>query len=192
MMQRWLLAAATAGTLVCDVAGWRRAIDQHWRTYPKAEAQDLYKLAHQGILGSEHAVLDTAQVRVWMNREVSGLARRPEPGPRHAPRLEPLPPNGRFVRVHLRPYLDGRGDVSALMQAFVATANTPRGDTAQFHCAERALQHMGATRDVRAVLTLFAAQRRAGFSAVHHSDPFEAAYAPAYRVVDTRLAERLR
>ncbi|MCC6242821.1 MAG: hypothetical protein IT353_08270 [Gemmatimonadaceae bacterium] len=182
-MTTWLTAASLVGALTCDVPAWTRAFADYWRSYPKAEAVDLYKFAHQGILGSEHAVHDTVPVQAWMTREVAGLTTRPEPPPHRAPLIEPLPPDGQFVRVHLRPYLDAKGDVRRLVRAFVATANGPRGDTAQFACAERALAALAPARDVRPVAALFRAQRRTSFDAVHHSPAFEAAYAPAYRVV---------
>ena len=191
LFTRWIVAALTAGTLACDVPAWRGAFDRYWRAYPKAEATDLYKLAHQGILGSEHAVPDTSTVNAWMRRELAALPTHPEPGPYRAPLAEALPPDGRYVRLHLRPFLAQRGDVPLLLRAFVATANGPRGDTAQFACAERALASLSPGRKVDGVLKLFAAQRRGGFAATHHSPSFEAAYAPAYRVVAVEWLERL-
>jgi hypothetical protein len=183
----WVVTAAVVSAFTCDVPAWTRAFSQYWRDYPKAEALDLYKFAHHGILGSEHAVRDSVPVQAWMTREVAALPTRPEPALHRAPLIEPLPPDGQFVRVHLRPYLKAKGDVGALVRAFIATANGPRGDTAQFACAERALQALPPSltpaRDVRAVVALFREQRGKGFDAVHHSPAFEAAYAPAYRVV---------
>ncbi len=191
MITALLFAALAAGSHACDGAAWRRALDGYWREYPRAEAADLYKFAHQGIMGSEHAVPDTTTVTAWMTREVRELPTRPEPGSHRAPMIEPLPPAGQFVRVHLRPYLAQRGDVSALLRGFVVTANGPRGDTAQFACAEQALAAMAPARDTRAVVALIRERRRTGFDAVHHSTAFERAYAPAYRVLDAAVATRL-
>lgn len=167
----------------CDETAWRRALDAYWTEYPNAEAADLYKFAHQGIMGSEHAVSDTASVAAWMRREVASLSAHREPPPHRAPLVEPLPPDGRFVRVHLRPYLARKADPSRLVREFVATANGPRGDTAQFACAEKALKQLASHREVSATLALIAERRRTGFDAAHHSKAFESAYAPAYRVI---------
>lgn len=168
-------ASATA----CDPAAWRRAFAQYATTYPKASAADLYKFAHHGIMGSEHAVRDTAPVRAWMTRELSQLAAGSivRTHPVNDPLVEVLPPDGRFVRIHLRPFVQARGDTESLLQAFIATANGARGDTARFACAESAL-------GTAAARELFAEQRRKGFPAVHHSPGYEAAYGPAYRVVE--------
>lgn len=183
---RWLFTAITAGSLLCDVGAWRRTLESYWTAYPRAEAQDIYKLAHQGIMGSEHAVTDTAAVSGWMVRELAALTPLGESQTRarREPLFEPLPPDGHYLRVHLRPFIEADGDVSLLLRAFVATANGPRGDTAQFACAEQALRLMPSGDLVDQTLTVFAAQRQSGFSAVHHSAAFQAAYAPAYRVVE--------
>ncbi len=191
MIPRWILTALAAGTIACDLPAWRHAFASYWREHPRAEATDLYKFAHQGILGSEHAVRDTATVNAWMRREVAALPTRPEPSPLRAALIEQLPPDGRFVRLHLRPYLAQRGDIGVLLTAFVATANGARGDTAQFACAERALASMPKGPDVQAVLTLIQSRRRTGFEATHHSKAFEAAYAPAYRVVGAEWIDAL-
>jgi hypothetical protein len=164
--------------LGCDLGGWREAVGRYRSSHPAAGVQDLYKLAHQGILGSEHAVRDTARVRGWLTRELGEVRSGARRGAGYGAAVEPLPPDGRFVRVHLRPYAARGGDPERLLTAFVATANRARGDTAAFACAERALA------GVEGFGAYVAARRREGFPAVHHSEGYEGAYGPAYRVVE--------
>jgi hypothetical protein len=164
--------------LGCDVGAWRAAYESYRASHPVATVQDLYKLVHQGVMGSEHAVRDTAPVRAWMEREVAEVRAGTRRGGGWGAEVERLPPDGRFVRVHLRPYVARGGDPMRLLAAFVATANTARGDTAAFACAERALA------GVIGFGAYLAARRRAGFPAVHHSAEYEGAYGPAYRVVE--------
>lgn len=188
LSRRWVLAVTVATTVACDVPAWRRAVEAYWREYPLSQPADLYKFAHQGILGSEHAVPDAASTADWMSHEVAGLSSHPKPPPHQAPLVETLPPDGRFVRVHLRPFLSSGGRTDELLRAFVATANGRRGDTAQFACVEQALVGMGSGQ---AALAFLRARRIAGFNAVHHSAAFEKAYAPAYRVVGEGWLEKL-
>lgn len=182
----------------CDVAPWRRAFERHVATYPKAQAADLYKLAHQGIMGSEHAVGDTASVRAYLAREVaqltSGATTRTDPVTESVTESvsEPLPPDGRFVRVHLRPFLERRGSTDSLLRAFIATANGAKGDTARFACAERALKASPSLAVAAEAAALIASKRRDGFPAIHHSTPFERAYGPAYRVVEASRRKTTR
>ncbi len=173
-----LTVALVVGMLGCDVGAWREAVGQYRTRHPAAGVQDLYKLAHQGIMGSEHAVRDTAAVRAWMVREVAEVMAGTRRGAGDGAAVELLPPDGRFVRVHLRPYMARGGDPMRLLAAFVATANRARGDAAAFACAERALA------GVEGFGAYVAARRREGFPAVHHSAGYEAAYGPAYRVLE--------
>lgn len=184
-----MLAIVVAVVGGCDVGAWRDAVGRYRAAHPAATVQDLYKLAHQGIMGSEHAVRDTARVRDWLVRELAevraGTRRGAGYGAGYGAAVEPLPPDGRFVRVHLRPFLERGGAPEALLRAFVATANTARGDTAAFACAERALA------GVKGFGAYVAARRREGFPAVHHSAAYEGAYGPAYRVVERGRGERV-
>jgi len=94
----------------------------HLTRYPKMEARDVYKLLFQAVLGAEHAVRDEAAARDWLYREQREMGGGPS-----EPVLDPLSPDGRLVRVHLRPYLAAGGDPEALLRAFVRTANEWRG-----------------------------------------------------------------
>lgn len=185
--------SAAAVAPACDASAWQRAFRQYVARYPAAGAADLYKLAHHGIMGSEHAVRDTVPVRAWMTRELAQLAAgtMTRTNPVDDPLIEILPPDGRFVRVHLRPFVARRGDTEALLRAFVATANEARGDTAQFACAEQALRALPDVAISAASRAFIADRRRAGFPAVHHADAYERAYGPAYRVVAARRAAAL-
>ena len=165
----------------CRPSQWQQRHAEFKHDRPAATAQDFYKLVHQGVMGSEHAVGTGDAARAWMQQELASLA--PAPAGVMEPLIEPLPPDGRYVRVHLRPYV-GRGlSTDALVNAFIATANAGRGDTAQLVCALESLP--GAARET------FEAQRVSGFGAVHHSAAYEAAYRPAYRVVERARADSL-
>ena len=174
-------AVAYAPAPACDASVWQRAFQQYVARYPAAGAADLYKLAHHGIMGSEHAVRDTVPVRAWMTRELAQLAAGTitRTNPVEDPLVEILPPDGRFTRVHLRPFVARHGDTEA------------RGDTAQFACAEQALRALPDMAISAASRAFIADRRRAGFPAVHHADAYERAYGPAYRVVAARRAAAL-
>jgi hypothetical protein len=161
-------------------------LSAHTARYPAWQLPDAYKLLHQATLGSEHAVADPAAPRAWLARELATLGEGPD---------EPVADTlGRFVRLHLRPFLARGGDTDALLDAFIRTANTPT-DTSDLACALRALEAMASDGAVPwsadAVRQYVAARRAAGFPAVHHSDAFRAAYAPAYRVVGRGMVAEL-
>jgi len=160
----------------------RHVIRRHISRYPRLEVQDLYKLVYQGALGSEHAVADASQARVWLEREVEKLAEGPE-----EPVIDPLSANGRVVRVNLRPYVAGRGDLRVLLEGFTRTAKDYRGTERQLRLywryAERMAEEGALSLAVHELRSFFEEMERLEFPAVHHSQGYERAYRPAYRVV---------
>jgi hypothetical protein len=146
------------------------------------QVEDVYKLAHQACLGSEHAVGERAQAERWLERELEQLGDGP-----HEPTIDPISPDGRIGRVHLRPYLAGGGDATDLLDAFVRTANGFRGSHERLRSSWATVEALAADGSLpfsRADAEAFGRSAdAAGFPAVHHSPAYGAAYRPAYRVV---------
>ena len=164
-----------------ELAFWRMLAKQVHR-YPLMEARDLYKLAYQAALGSEHALTDVAGVRHWLERELAEMG----PGPTE-PLLDPISADGGLVRLHLRPFVAEHGDSSTLLDAFIRTAQEFRGSV---ETLRRYLRYAvkidlggGLPFTVDEMIHFFAHMETLGFPAAHHSEQYEHAYRPAYRVV---------
>jgi len=170
----------------CDTRPWMALVRAHLKRYPAMQPADAYKLLHQATLGSEHAMPSRAMAEQWLAREIATLGAGPA-----EPLVDTLGMGGRFARIHLRPFLASNGKPDSLLNAFVRTAQEATRDTAQLACALEAVRQMtasgttGWTAD--SVDRLLAGARAAGYPAMHHSDAFEAAYHPAYRVVSVTL-----
>ncbi|HVT72982.1 MAG TPA: hypothetical protein VHD61_07580 [Lacunisphaera sp.] len=152
------------------------------RRYPGLQVQDCYKLVFQACLGSEHAALDEATARQWLEREVAGLG----PGPAE-PLIDPISPDGRIVRIHLRPFVEQHGDVRKLAAAFVQTARTFHGSKQELAAAWAGVVRLAAegglpfgAGEAERFGSAIAAD---GYPAVHHSKAFNERHRPAYRVV---------
>lgn len=155
-----------------------------WRATPEMRVQDAYKWLFHATLGGEHAVTDDAGPRRWMTREWATLT-APRPGESETQRLDP---DGRVLRVHLRPYRGRGGDSEMLLAVFVASARQFRAPRSAFVEAWTALdRRLSRGRighvDRNAWATLDRGMRAQGYPAVHHSPEYETAYRPAYRVV---------
>ncbi len=165
-----------------DAAEWRVVISAHVSRYPEMGAADLYKLLHQGAMGSEHAVESVEAARQWMDDEVATLGDGPL-----EPLVDTIAPAGAHIRVHLRPFIEYGGDPVALLSAFVRTANAGTGSEETLSCAlDTALAMARDGRlpwDEAELARYFDDRRHEGNPAVHHSDDFESLYRPAYRVV---------
>lgn len=170
----------------CDTGPWMVLLRAHLARYPEMQPADAYKLLHQATLGSEHAMPSRAMAAEWLTREIATLP----PGPAD-PLVDTLGAGARFARINLRPFLAAGGVPDSLLNAFVRTAQEAVRDTAQLTCALGAVRQMTMAHETSwatdSVDRLFEEARAAGYPAMHHSDRFEAAYHPAYRVVSVTL-----
>ncbi len=159
-----------------------RILAAQFARYPRMQPADVYKLVFQATMGSRHAGLDSAMAAEWLTREVAQLG----PGPAE-PVVDTISPDGRMVRVNLRPYLAAGGSRDALLAAFLRTAREFRGSRAGLRRALGAVERLGGTRDLPlrrgALHTYFERMRTRGYPAVEHSDEYLGAYLPSYRVV---------
>lgn len=157
-------------------------VTNHVSRYPLMQAADLYKLAHQAALGSEHAIVSVEAARAWLKRELTTMGAGPP-----EPLLDPISSDGRILRVHLRPFIQSGFDPEALLLAFVRTGEA-------FHGSHQDMQkYLNVIRDIvqsnkigfsPSGLKEYLHQLEAGsYPAVHHSPEFEQAYRPAYRVI---------
>lgn len=164
-----------------EIAFWRILATQVSR-YPRLEPRDLYKLAHQAALGSEHALTDRAGIHRRLERELAEMG--------HAaaePLVDPISADGQIARIHLRSYLAAGYDPSALVEAFVRTAQEVHGSVETLRRYLRYAVKIDLVGDlpftVDAMLAFFARMEGQGFPAVHHSQVYERTYRPAYRVI---------
>jgi len=165
-------------------------IAHHLRRYPRMELADVYKLLHQAAMGSGHAVEDPANARAKLEEELTHLEEGPDD-----PVADPISPDGKVARIHLRPYVAAGHNVDVLLDAFVHTA---RAYPAAPDRLERFCACLGDVATVgglpyarneveRYVKTIVAR----GYPVVHHSDAYRTAYRPAYRVVGLDLLPAL-
>lgn len=161
----------------------RNLLADHIKRYPKMQIEDVYKLLLQAALGSEHAVSNEEGAFNWMQNEVAKLSSVST----QELLIDPIAPDKKLVRVHLRPYIEKKGDLKFLTKAFVQTANTFRGskETLQRYldCAVSIVEKNRSPFDAQAMKKFFAEKAAANYPAVHHSKAFAENYSPAYRVV---------
>jgi hypothetical protein len=165
------------------VEGWAKLLREHLERYPLAQAEDVYKLAHQSVFGPAHLIPDLAQAQRYLDEEIASLG----PGAADEPLFDLLDDDPPLARVNLRPFRARGGDLTKLLAAFVATAGQVHGDPAMMRrrldCAVRTLLEVGREPMALALQARAAELAAQGFPAVHHSEAYRQAYRPAYRVV---------
>jgi hypothetical protein len=165
-------------------------LGQHLQRYPHMELADIYKLLHQSALGPEHAVADPPAARARLKAEAASLGEGPED-----PMTDPISPDGKLARIHLRPYIDAGHGLDLLADAFIQTARTYPG------AADKLVKFCGCLGDLAGaggipfpqdeVERYFQSIADQGYPAVHHSNAYREAYRPAYRVVALDLLPAL-
>lgn len=158
----------------------------HYSRYPLLQIEDLYKLAHQAALGSEHAIRDVAAARKWLMHELDEMTTGPL-----EPLIDEISADGHIVRVHLHPFISSGGDPETILQAFIRTANEYHGSVellGEYWGTIELLAEKGDLPFQTAELEAFIEHIESlGFPAVHHSKQYQSAYQPSYRVALRRL-----
>ena len=164
----------------------RTILIEHSQRYPQWAIDDLYKLMHQSAIGSEHALSSEDRVRDWLRTEVNSLGSGPD-----EPILDPISPDGKIVRIHLRPFSKLNLDTEKLLQAFLHTAQIVTPSTNQMLeytiLAKKLAEDGHLSFDADEIYGYVQELRESGFPAVHHSQIFKEKYLPAYRVVARKL-----
>jgi hypothetical protein len=175
-----------SGNPAMKSSDFKSIILDHYSRYPELQIEDLYKLAHQAAMGSEHAVKDIEYARQWLFRELNHL-----PGASPESLVDPISPDHNIVRIHLQPYIASGGQPEKLLQAFVSTANGFRGsfDVLKHYWTSIEALAQGdqlpfPPERLREMIRQMAAS---GYPAIHHSTKYVEAYHPSYRVVAQRF-----
>ncbi len=186
-----LMIAALGATAEPPVPSPREqaaALAQELRLHPDATADDAYKFLHQGVFGPGHAIDDRQSAARALEEEVAGLAPTSVADPLCQPLGGPTP----MARIHLRPFLSAGGDISVLLDVFVASAAVAAGTAADMDAALAAAVavlvkdgHWGLAGELEGMAKGLAA---GSYPPVSHSERYRNAFKPAYRVATLELA----
>lgn len=167
-------------------------IAEHVARHPVMEPCDVYKLLYQGVLGLEHLVASPKDFAARLRTEYE-IA----PPCAAEPLWEPVRPDGALVRLNLRPFKAGRGDVEQLITACLQTAQQAWGTPEELRAAWATFVELGRvgtweTFPLLEVLALSAWIEEHGYPAIHHSARYREANEPAYRVICSEFLSYLK
>lgn len=155
---------------------------QHIARYPNLELKDLYKLLHQSALGASHANAADNILEKEFNLELDNLI-----GVDVEPTIDPISPDGKIARIHLRSYLNQGYAKDDLLTAFIRTANARDGSKEKLkkfcNCLRdlsRAKQLPFNPEDTDAFLNDV---ENKDYPTLRHSDIYKKEYEPSYRIV---------
>ena len=170
-----------------DTLSIRTAIERQMTAYPKSTLQDIYKSFYQDRFGPGHMITDTASARSYLTRELSEATNT------SAIYYEPTGSKGRYVRVYLSAVTDSLITAEQLLDAFVRSANTGKAENndweSEWNCIVDVITKQGVILndfDKDAPLLNEASRNH---QAVHHSQAYNEAYHPHYRIVERSIFE---
>ncbi|MEO1268154.1 MAG: hypothetical protein AAFX99_08650 [Myxococcota bacterium] len=160
-------------------------MEEHLERYPDMEPVDLYKLAHQAVLGVGHLVTTEEAAIESLLTEIDAMDPHLRDWEEPA---ELIHPERQLARIHLRPYLRAGGDVRVLAQAMKRTAEqVDLADLASLAALLGAirprLREHHPDFDVVGFDRLLRDLATEAFPARSHSEAYSDLYDPHYRVV---------
>ena len=155
---------------------------QHIARYPNLELIDLYKLLHQSALGASHASAADDILEKEFNLEWDNLT-----GVHVEPAIDPISPDGKIARIHLRSYLSQDYSKDDLLMAFIRTANAQNGSQEKLKKFCNCLRDLSKAKqlpfnpeDTEAFLNDV---EHKDYPTLRHSNIFKKEYEPSYRIV---------
>lgn len=172
-----------------DKGALRMAVERQLVSYPESTLQDVYKAFYQEHFGPEHMIDDTAAVRQYLDYELSTMG--DECGGFY---YEAIGARGDYVRVSLKCVKHGLISADELLQAFLESAAARQVPAVEWSCMWDAVVQvvdevkpgLGSASE-REMLREASVKKQA----VHHSQAYNEAYRPHYRIVHRTIFEML-
>lgn len=163
-----------------------------WKNDANMEIRDAYKWLFQAANGGEHAAPSRAAAKQWLDNEWSSLGDA-EPD---EPLWEPLCDDGTIGRMNLRAFKNRGGKSEDVLNAFLKSAGEYKGDGKTFAAAWNELgirlkKHPIGVLKYDDWKTFDDEMRSDEYPAVHHSEKYETAHRPAYRIITKTEMEKL-
>lgn len=194
MKQISLLIIAIMASMVInaqdiDKSALRQAIERQLATYPKSQLQDIYKAFYQEHFGAEHMITDKEAARNYLDQELATMQDK-----RDGIYVEPIGMSGDYVRIYLIAVSHKILSSSQLLQAFIESAGEHKSPAISWATKWQAIVEVVdevspglGSDDERAMLL----QASLNNQAVHHSQAYNAAYHPHYRIVTREIFEKM-
>lgn len=163
-----------------------------WKSDNNMRIADAYKWTYQATRGGEHAMPDRDSARKWLEREWHSMGGEPM----DKVEWSPLCPGGEIGRLNIRPFKTRGGEADDVLDAFLASASEFRSEPDDFTDAWNELGRRLKKRKIgkleyREWLRLDAEMKAKNYPAVHHSEAYNEAYSPAYRILTLDQARKL-
>lgn len=159
--------------------------------YPEATLQDIYKGSFQDYFGPAHALSNRESVERYILSEMEQVSSDAEPI------LEPCGWRANYYRIDLAWIKSGAIDIDTLVDAFMASAKDIDASLLEswqreWSIIETVVKSIAPSLpNIDEDSAAIAAMLERGEYVVHHSDRFNAAYHPHYRIICQDYATKI-
>ena len=181
------LCLASCRQSLVDSAAVKAAISNQLETYPESRLQDLYKSFFQDRFGPGHIIRDRESARDYILSELTGADTL------MGPKTEPCGWESNYVRVNLSVVADGLLTADELTDALMASAKEIKEEDIERWKEEWAEilaiieKHYPDIPNLEEDKTKIVELLASGQYAYHHSEAYNAAYHPHYRIIAKEL-----
>jgi len=168
----------------------KQSVHSQLQTYPKSTLQDIYKNFFQDRFGPEHAIIDTASAKLYLENELASFETS------NNVEIEFLGINHNYVRINLITIKQGKIPQEKLLSAFHNSAkkvnqNDVKAWQSEWEKIVNIIERMilnipDFEKDKIEIENLL----KQGKYAVRHSTVFHETYKPHYRTVDKNIYEQ--
>ncbi len=168
----------------------RASVERQMKQYPLSTLKDLYKNFFQDRYGPGHLVGDTAAAGSYLRRELGSYATI------RGETAEPLGWEGHYLRVNLSVIKEGKVPYPVFFDAFVRSVNSIRPMPVS-EWADEWNRIEAIISSIQPALPGYATDKaeitdrlNRGEYVGHHSEAFEKAYEPHYRIISRDIYEK--
>lgn len=158
---------------------------QQLQNHPSMQFSDVAKLCYQAAFGAEHLLVDVERVRACLYCEFETIL------PTNEPLFEYISPD--IVRVNLGAWKREDKSIDALFEAFIRSAqietNSKNDFLSYIDLAECVMKENKSDFNINDWKNFLEEYKKAGMSAVHHSELYREKEKPSYRVVKIKELE---
>ena len=158
----------------------RGVLFMHLNKYPLMDIQDAAKIVYQHEFGCAHLVKDSISAYTDLIDEYRSLVQR------DLPLLESV--GGGYARLDLRALKANGVELIEVYDWVLKTASDNSGSLEDFLMKLKVIREPWLGFDSERLERFFSYYKNSGYSPIHHSTRFVAAYSPAYRVIKAELA----
>ena len=178
--------------LVCTPTALLDFAIPKWKADKNVRIEDAYKWTYQATRGGEHAVPSREGARSWLESEWRSMGDEPK----GENEWIALCPGSEIGRLNLRPFKSRGGKMDDILDAFLTSSRDYKSEPNVFTDAwaelgKRLKAKKVGTLTYKEWLRLDAEMKKKNYPAIHHSDTYDKANHPAYRILTSAEMKRL-